>query len=228
MILRIALMPDRRQQGAGIMLLLDTLLKRLIVRGELSVVDHASHEYRYGAADPLLDPVRIRFTDRRTPLAIARDPPTATGEAYMDGRLLVEQGDIRDLLRLVAANTTFERGDWLGPATLMGKVAERVLARLDQINWKRRSRRNAEHTYGLKTELFELFLDQDLQYTCAFWRDLGNTLETAQYDKKVHIAAKLALKPGLRILDIGCGWGGLALYLHQVSGAEVLGVALAE
>jgi cyclopropane-fatty-acyl-phospholipid synthase len=92
----------------------------------------------------------------------------------------------------------------------------------------KRARKNVAHHYDLKDELYELFLDSDKQYSCAYFADPGNSLEQAQADKKAHIAAKLALEPGQRVLDIGCGWGGMALYLHQVAGVDVLGVTLSE
>jgi cyclopropane-fatty-acyl-phospholipid synthase len=91
-----------------------------------------------------------------------------------------------------------------------------------------RARRNVAHHYDLKDDLYELFLDEDKQYSCAYFTDPANSLEQAQADKKAHIAAKLALEPGMRVLDIGCGWGGMALYLHKVAGVDVLGVTLSE
>ena len=136
----------------------------------------------------------------------------------MDGRLVVEPPrDIRDLVlldpRQCAVRAAGRARSRKGP---LAQAASTISAgRLDQINWKGRSRRNAEHTYNLTRRLYELFLDEDRQYTCAYYRDPANSLEQAQLDKKAHIAAKLYLKPGMKVLDIGCGWGGLALYLHR-------------
>lgn len=209
------------------MWLLDKMLRRLVTRGELLVTDHDGRQYRYGAPDPGREAVAIRFTDRGVSGAIARDPATGTGEAYMDGRMIVERGDIRDLLYLARANATFEAGQDFGPKTILKRAAEEILCRIDRFNWKSRARRNAEHTYNLTSRLYELFLDEDRQYTCAYWTDQTNSLETAQREKKAHIAAKLNLRRGLRILDIGCGWGGLGLYFNEMFGAEVVGVALA-
>jgi cyclopropane-fatty-acyl-phospholipid synthase len=95
-------------------------------------------------------------------------------------------------------------------------------------NTPRRARRNVAHHYDLRDELYDLFLDADKQYSCAYFTDPGNSLDQAQADKKAHIAAKLALEPGQRVLDIGCGWGGMALYLHRVAGVDVLGITLSE
>jgi cyclopropane-fatty-acyl-phospholipid synthase len=135
--------------------------------------------------------------------------------------------DIRDLLLWARYNAPFERPGALRPKGFIRKAISAIGGRLDQFNWRTRSRSNAEHTYNLTRRLYELFLDEDRQYTCAYYRDPENSLEQAQLDKKAHIAAKLNLKPGMRVLDIGCGWGGLAMYLNRHYDVDVLGVALA-
>ena len=210
------------------MWLLDKMLRRLLKKGELTVVDHDGKEYRYGAPEPGWKPIRVRLTDRKAAFDIASDPRLGAGEAYMDGRLVVEDGaDIRDLILLARFNSPWEKKTALQPKGPLRKAAALAFGKLDQINWKTRSRRNAEHTYNLTRRLYELFLDEDRQYTCAYYLDPGDSLEKAQLDKKAHLAAKLHLKPGMRVLDIGCGWGGLALYLHRHYGVDVLGIALA-
>jgi cyclopropane-fatty-acyl-phospholipid synthase len=115
----------------------------------------------------------------------------------------------------------------LGAKGPVRKALARTLAKVDSINLRTKARKNAEHTYNLTRRLYELFLDEDRQYTMAYYRDVNNSLEKAQLDKKAHLAAKLNIKPGMKVLDIGCGWGGFALYLHKHYGVEVLGVALA-
>ena len=173
-------------------------------------------------------PVRARLTDKGAAWHIAKDPRVGAGEAYMDKRLVIEPpSDIRDLVLLIRYNAPFEQPGALKAKGPLTRSANFVTGKLDQINWKSRSRRNAEHTYNLTRRLYELFLDEDRQYTCAYYRDPQDSLEQAQLDKKAHIAAKLNLKPGMKVLDIGCGWGGLALYLHRHYDCEVLGVALA-
>jgi len=208
------------------MWLLDKMLRKLMKKGELIVVDHDGKEYRYGRPDGRR-PVRVRLTDRGAAFFIAKDPRIGAGEAYMDERLVVEEGDIRDLVLLIRENAPWEKKGRLNPKGPVRKGLSYVAGRVDQINWKSRSRRNAEHTYNLTRRLYELFLDEDRQYTCAYYRDTSNSLEKAQLDKKAHIAAKLNLKPGMTVLDIGCGWGGWALYLNRQYGVDVLGVALA-
>jgi cyclopropane-fatty-acyl-phospholipid synthase len=210
------------------MWLLDKMLKKLIKKGELIVTDHDGREYRYGAADPQVRSVHARLTDKGAAFHIAKDPRVGAGEAYMDGRLVIEPpADIRDLVLLIRHNAPAEDGGALNPKGPLRKAISNAIGRIDQINWRTRSRRNAEHTYNLTRRLYELFLDEDRQYTMAYYRDPANSLEQAQLDKKAHIAAKLCLKPGMKVLDIGCGWGGLAMYLHRHYDVDVLGVALA-
>ncbi len=210
------------------MWLLDKMLKKLVVKGELVVIDHDGKTGRYGRPDTELGTITVRLTDRRAAFHIAKDPRVGAGEAYMNGWLSVEPpNDIRDLLLFARANAPFERPGALRPKGPLRKALAAVAGRLDQVNWKTRSRRNAEHTYNLTRRLYELFLDEDRQYTMAYYRDPANSLEQAQLDKKAHIAAKLNLKPGMKVLDIGCGWGGLAMYLHRHYDVDVLGVALA-
>ena len=210
------------------MWLLDKMLRKLVRKGELIVVDHDGRTCRYGVPDPEHGPITVRLTDRRAAFDIARDPRLGAGEAYMDGRMVVEgDHDIRDLLLFGRYNAPWERSGALNPKGLLRQGLGALAGKLDQINWKTRSRRNAEHTYNLTRRLYELFLDEDRQYTCAYYRDPSNGLEQAQLDKKAHLAAKLYLKPGMKVLDVGCGWGGLALYLHRHYDVDVLGIALA-
>lgn len=210
------------------MWLLDRLLRGLIKQGQLIVVDHDGTEYRYGAPAAGKPAVRIRFNHKSAAQHIVSHPQVGAAEVYMDGRMDVIEGDIRDLILLVHANAPVGVGEQaLKPKGLLRKVIDQSAAKLDGINWKAKSRRNAEHTYNLTRRLYELFLDADRQYTCAYFLDPSDSLEKAQLDKKAHLAAKLHVKPGMRVLDIGCGWGGLGLYLHRHYGVEVLGVALA-
>ena len=167
----------------------------------------------------------VRFADRKVAFDIVRNPRLGVGEAYMDGRLTIEDGTILDLLELIVeSNRWEEKGEGRAALSKGKKRLRRLFAR----NNFKRARRNVAHHYDLKDELYELFLDEDKQYSCAYFTDPSNSLEQAQADKKAHIAAKLALAPGQRVLDIGCGWGGLALYLHRVAGVDVLGVTLSE
>ncbi len=209
------------------MWLIAKLLDRLITDGPLTVVDHKGERRSFGKANPELRPVTIRFADVRVERDLLMNPRMAAGETYMDGRLLIDDGDVLDFLRLVTFNARWERESGQR-AAIRHRGPKRWVARLAMINRERASRRNVAHHYDLSDKLYDLFLDPDKQYSCAYFTDPGNSLEQAQRDKKAHIAAKLRLQPGQRVLDIGCGWGGMALYLHAQAGVDVLGVTLSE
>ncbi|BBE33205.1 SAM-dependent methyltransferase [Sphingosinicella microcystinivorans] len=207
------------------MLLLDRMLKRLVRDGELTVTTSDRRVRRYGRPHPALAPVSLHFTDARTPLRIAMNPAIGAGEAFMDGRLQFTQGGISELLDLVAMNARWSDDNNIRSET---RRTQSIGAYLYQLNYRRAAKRNVAHHYDLSDRLYDLFLDADRQYSCAYYRSDDTTLEQAQVDKKAHIAAKLALKPGQKVLDIGCGWGGMALYLNRVADVDVLGVTLSE
>ena len=166
--------------------------------------------------------VVVAVTDWTTVARLARRPTLALGEAYMDGALRLEQGTIRDLLELVGRNRRHQKPR-RGPLT---DLRRGTLARLQQANARSAARRNVAHHYDLSLELYRRFLDEDLQYSCAYFAEPGFTLEQAQAAKKRHLAAKLLLEPGQRVLDIGSGWGGLALTLAQEAEVHVTGITL--
>ncbi len=214
------------------MWLLDKMLKKLVRKGRLIVTDYDGKVYEYG--DGSGDPIRTRLTDKGAGAHIARYPRVGAGETYMDGRMVIEPPhDIRDLVLFTSAHSNSGSTDGFSPKGQLRSIADKLAARIDSFNDGRSARKNAEFTYNLTRRLYELFLDEDRQYTMAYYRDpaAGTSLEQAQLDKKAHIAAKLYLTretgPQMRVLDIGCGWGGFALYLHKHYGCEVLGVALA-
>ena len=207
------------------MWLFDRLFKRFMQDGELVVIDPAGGERRYGRPSATRAPVRIRLADNATARAIALNPALGAGEAFMDGRLVMEEGDIFALLDLVTHNLRWERDN---PVRFALWRQARLAAWWDGINFERRSKRNVAHHYDLDDRLYDLFLDPHRQYSCAYWAPGNTSLEAAQEAKLAHIAAKLDLKPGSQVLDIGCGWGGLARYLHKVSGAQVTGITLSE
>ncbi len=209
------------------MALIDRFFARFVKRGQITITYADGTIKTFGTPDATLKSVAVRFTDKGAPGAIVRNPALGAAEAFMDGRLVIDEGDIRDLVNLLKGNTPWEKGDALKPS-LPIKLLDKVVHRVDRVNMARRSKKNVAHHYDLSDRLYDLFLDADRQYSCAYFTDPANSLEQAQGDKKAHIAAKLLLKPGMRVLDIGCGWGGMALYLHEKTGAEVLGVTLSE
>ena len=206
------------------MALIERLVGQLIRQGRLVVRMPDGRKLEFGPGDGRS--LTVRLADRRTAFAIARNPRLGFGEAYMDGRLVIEDGDILDLMELVTGANRWEDGGAGRKALRKGKSPLKKLWRARNV--VRRARKNVAHHYDIGNELYRLFLDDDLQYSCAYFTDPANSLEQAQLDKKAHIAAKLDLKPGQHVLDIGCGWGGTALYLNRNAGVRVTGVTLSE
>ena len=206
------------------MSLIGRLLSSLVKRGSLTLLmpDGSRESYGPGGGKS----VTVRLADRRVLFDIARNPRLGLGEAYMDGRVTVEDGSILDLLELITGANRWE--DAGSGRSLLKKGKSGWLKRLLRRNDPRSARHNVAHHYDIGNDLYRLFLDEDLQYSCAYYTDPRNSLEQAQLEKKAHIAAKLFLKPGQTVLDIGCGWGGMALYLHKVAGVDVLGITLSQ
>jgi cyclopropane-fatty-acyl-phospholipid synthase len=204
------------------MSLIGKFIDQILPVGSITIVGYDGKRDTYGAAGGRH--VTVRLHDRRAAMDIFRNPRLRVGELYMDGRLTIEDGTILDLLELVVGAKPWEQGR----RKALGKGKAKWLGRFFRRNDVRKSRKNVAHHYDIGNDLYALFLDDDLQYSCAYFTDPANSLEQAQADKKAHIAAKLDLKAGQRVLDIGCGWGGMALYLHKVAAVDVLGITLSE
>lgn len=197
--------------------LLRNTVRRLVRTGNLKITDAAGSIHEFG--DGQGDPVHIVIRSRKAEWAITRNPWLALPEAYMDQQVDFLEGDVLGLLRIV----------YQGEQIPLGKVIDGVhyaFRRLQQINTAARARKNVSHHYDLSGDLYRLFLDADMQYSCAYFAEPEMTLEQAQEAKKRHIAAKLQLASGQKVLDIGSGWGGLGLYIAQHFDADVLGVTL--
>lgn len=209
--------------------LLEQLLSRMVTRGQLEVIYANGRHSRFGVPAPGFPEVSIRFADPRVAHQILADTRLGAGEAYMDGRIIVERGDIMDFVQLVRANNPWEAGAKLGAPTLLRRIRNKFSFTLRSLNRPSSAKRNITHHYDLGNDFYRLMLDDEhMQYSCAFWPREFMTLEEAQEAKLAHIAAKLALRPGQRVLDIGCGWGGMAIYLAQRMSVEVLGITLSE
>ena len=202
--------------------LIGRFIEKILPVGSITIIQADGGRETYGPGGG--KHVTVRLHDRRAALELFRNPRLKLGELYMEGRVTIEDGTILDLLELIVGAKPWEQGK----RKALGKGKAKWLKRFFRRNDPTRSRRNVAHHYDVGNQLYELFLDRDLQYSCAYFTDPSNSLEQAQEDKKAHIAAKLFLKPGQKVLDIGCGWGGMALYLNRVADVDVLGITLSE
>ena len=204
-------------------MILDRFLSHLIRHGTLSVTFASGRQATFAGTNPGPD-IAIKFADRATERRLFMNPDLVLGEAFMDGSVTIENGDIYDFLELCLMNLSWDLPDhWI--QRFQGRLRRwgRGIAQYNPIG---KAQQNVAHHYDLSDTLYDLFLDNDRQYSCAYYASGNETLEQAQDYKKRHIAAKLLLKPEHKVLDIGSGWGGLGLYLSDTSGADVTGVTL--
>ena len=202
--------------------LLSIFLSRFIRHGSLTVTAASGKVYTFG--DGSGPPVAVRFANATAQRGVLLDPELRIGEAYMDGTLMIERGSIADLLEILFRQERIAAPTWAAPPRLL----RRSFRRVQQFNLRSRSRRNVAHHYDLDGRLYQLFLDADQQYSCAYFESEGQSLDDAQLAKKRHLAAKLRVAPASTVLDIGCGWGGLALYLAETAKARVTGITLSK
>ena len=202
--------------------LLKTAAGHIISKGNLAVTDAAGVTYHFG--DNSGDPVHLRFTSAKWEREVALDPALKLGEAYMEGGFEFVKGDIYKLLEIIFESTgpIAENQMWMKAMSFIRTATKRFV----QMNTLKRSARNVQHHYDLSGKLYDLFLDPDRQYSCAYFQTPDTDLNEAQLAKKRHLAAKLQVNKGEKLLDIGCGWGGLGLYFARVLGADVTGVTL--
>ncbi len=202
------------------------LFRYIFKQGAVECIDADGASYRYGDNSP---PLRIRFHDRITPWKMLVSTSMTLGEGYMDGRITFDNCTIYDFLELATRNIRQleSTGNHL-PLGMAIENAAKLFRFFQQFNLARRSKENVAHHYDLSPQLFELFLDRDRQYSCAYFDTPHDDIDTAQENKKRHLAAKLLLADGQRVLDIGCGWGGLALYMARRFKLHVTGITLSE
>ncbi|MGA3303441.1 MAG: cyclopropane-fatty-acyl-phospholipid synthase family protein [Methylovirgula sp.] len=201
--------------------ILRIFLSKLIKKGALNIETASGQRYTVGDDSP---PVAdVKFCDSGAERGVVLNPALRFGELFMDGRVKVTRGSIYDVISVASRNLpSFNQFLWL---RLLEK-ARRAFRGLSQRNHLSKARHNTAHHYDLDGRLYELFLDQDRQYSCAYFEREGASLDEAQLAKKRHIAAKLLVEPGNRVLDIGCGWGGMGLYLAEICDANVTGITL--
>ena len=202
--------------------MLARFLKAVIKSGDLCLIDAGGCGWRFG--DGAAPHVTVRVRDRATQRRLLLNPQLAVGEAYMNGTLTLERGNLYDFIDLATRNV--EHLERYPLHAFLGRVS-RLFRRLQQHNPIGKAQRNVAHHYDLSDDFYDLFLDDDRQYSCAYFDTASTGLEQAQVNKKRHLAAKLLLRrSGMKVLDIGSGWGGLGLYLAQQTGAQVTGVTL--
>ncbi|CAN5123340.1 cyclopropane-fatty-acyl-phospholipid synthase family protein [soil metagenome] len=202
---------------------LKSYFQRAIRKGSLEVVDTNGALHTFGDGRP--EPARVRFTSPAAERHVVIDPDLQLGQEYAKGGFVIERGSLYDFLLTVWRNSLNVIPPW---QTLALYGWRYVTRHVRAINTMGRARSNIHAHYDLDGRLYKFFLDADMQYSCAYFEDRVSSLDEAQLAKKRHIAAKLALRPGMRVLDIGSGWGGLGLYLAEHCGAEVTGVTLSE
>jgi len=204
-------------------MLLSRILKHVVRIGTLEVIDANGKHHKFsGTPGP---EVTIRLHDRALHTKLYYNPDLYVGEAWMDGTLTIEKGTLPEFVNLLAANMQF------APENRLYAIKERLsklARRWQQYNPVSASRRHVSHHYDLPDWLYDIFLDHNQQYSCAYFQSPQDNLETAQLNKQNHLAAKLLLEPQHKVLDIGSGWGGLALHLADAGGAEVTGLTLSQ
>jgi cyclopropane-fatty-acyl-phospholipid synthase len=203
--------------------LFETFLTHLIRSGSLQVTPASGVPFEVG--DGSGPDLGLRFMSKSAERRFLQDPELTFGELYMDHEIEVTRGSLVEILELGLRNiVTLDGPRWM---RILNR-ARQTFKRLQQDNTPARARRNVAHHYDIDARLYDLFLDPDRQYSCAYFERADATLEAAQLSKKRHLAAKLLIEPDQRLLDIGCGWGGLSLYLASICGAKVTGVTLSK
>lgn len=210
-------------------MLLATVLNSFVKVGHLRIIDARGKEHCIGD-DPdtgWQSALTVRLHDPALHWKLALRPHLGFGEAYMEGTLTVENGSIWDFLTFAGLNIR-ANGSTMPSSGSVTAGVDRMIRALQQYNPVNKSQQNVAHHYDLSERLYELFLDDDWQYSCAYFARPDMTLEEAQDAKKQHIVQKLCVEPGQRVLDIGCGWGGMAMHIARNTGAEVLGITLSK
>jgi len=202
--------------------ILNKTLSSNISTGALELTFPNGETKRFGQV--FVAPVKARINTDRWVRRIVLDPELTVGEAYMNGGLQIENDDIYGLLDLLWTNIISQNKR----VAAIPAIARRLIRRITQFNPSNRAHTNASHHYDIGNDFYNLFLDEDLQYSCGYFESPEMTLEQAQLAKCKLIADKLAIQPGQSVLEIGCGWGGLGLFLCEAKEAIVEGVTLAQ
>tara|TARA_B100000965_G_scaffold404202_1_gene434315 strand:+ start:2108 stop:3292 length:1185 start_codon:yes stop_codon:yes gene_type:complete len=203
--------------------MLFSVLKKINFNGTLEIIDSYNKSYTFGNKNPY---VKIRLTSKSIEKKLFFNPGLYLGEGYMNKQILIEEGTIEQFIDIVTSSyDDFVKNNFLY------KYYENISSffkPLQQINELVNSKKNVAHHYDLNEELYKLFLDKDMQYSCAYFYNSNISLDQAQRDKKKHIINKLKINQDMKVLDIGCGWGGMAIEIAKTTGAKVKGITLSE
>ncbi len=204
-------------------MIIDSFLQKIIKKGHLIWVKSNGTELEFGDKSGTF--IKMKTTNTFSEIKMMMNPSLHLGESYMNGSLILEEGNIHDLLKLIFVNSGSNADHW---AIKIDKVIRTIRNKIVSGNYIIKSKKNVAHHYDLSDKLYELFLDKDRQYSCAYFNSPNDTLEQAQMNKKELIAKKLLLEEGQNVLDIGSGWGGMASYLSKKFNVNVKGVTLSE
>ncbi len=203
--------------------MLFNVLKKLKIDGTLEITDYNNNIHTFGNSNPV---VSIKLTNKSIERKLFLNPSLHIGEAYMNEELIIEKGTIEDFINLVTNcyddfilnNKIYQFYEYLSS----------IFMPFQQLNRLVNSKKNVAHHYDIDENLYKLFLDKDMQYSCAYFHNENISLDQAQKDKKDHIIKKLNIKNDMEVLDIGCGWGGMAIEIAKSTGAKVKGITLSE
>ena len=204
-------------------MIIDNLFKKILKKGHLVWIKPNGLDFEYG--DKTGTPIKMRTTNDFSEIKMMINPSLHFGESYMNGSLILEEGNIHDLLKLIFINSGSSTDHWV---MKIDKIIRAIRNKIVSSNYIVKSKNNVAHHYDLSDKLYDLFLDKDRQYSCAYFNSPNDTLEQAQMNKKELIAKKLLLEDDQNVLDIGSGWGGMASYLSKRSNVNVKGVTLSE
>ena len=204
-------------------MIIKSVLSRVIRKGNLTWIQHDGNVHHYGDGSGEL--IKIRTTKDFSEIKLLLNPSLQFGESYMNGSLIMEEGRIHDLLKLLFSNSKIDVDHWIMDVS---RTVRFILSKFNVGNYLSKSKKNVAHHYDLSDQLYDLFLDKDRQYSCAYFNSPNDTLDQAQTNKKELIAKKLLLEKGQNVLDIGCGWGGMASFLSKRSEVNVKGITLSE
>jgi cyclopropane-fatty-acyl-phospholipid synthase len=203
--------------------MLFSILKKIKFKGKIDFIDYKGNKHSFGQAGPYS---KVRFTNKSIERKLVRNPGLYLGEGYMNNEIVIEAGTIENFINVI----TFSYNDYINHNSVF-RMYKKILyffKPFQQFNRLIQSKNNVAHHYDLNEDLYRLMLDKDMQYSCAYFHNENISLEQAQTDKKKHIIKKLQIKDDMEVLDIGCGWGGMALQIVKDTGARVKGITLSE